>query len=48
MLSILNKSTLEKELQNVVINNVFLGKKVKSQQQQNKKLIIKTLVGDGN
>jgi len=37
MLSILNKLTLWKELQTFVTNNVFLDKKVKTQQQQNKK-----------
>jgi len=36
MLSILNKLTLQKKLQNVVKNNVFLDRKVKTQQQQNK------------
>ena len=41
MLSILNKLTLQKEKQNVVTNNVFLDKKVKTQQQQNKKSNIK-------
>jgi len=30
MLSILNKLTLQKELQNFVTNNVFLDKKVKT------------------
>ena len=47
MLRILNKLTLYKELQTLVTNNVFLDKKVKTQ-QQNKKLNIKTLavVGD--
>ena len=37
MLRILNKLTLYKELQTFVTNNVFLDKKVKSQQQQNRK-----------
>jgi len=37
MLSILNKLILQKELQTFVQNNVFLDKKVKTQQQQNKK-----------
>jgi len=37
MLSILNKLMLEEQLQTFVINNVFLDKKVKTQQQQNKK-----------
>jgi len=36
MLSILNKLTFQKELQNCVTNNVF-GQKVKTQQQHNKK-----------
>jgi len=34
--------------QNIVTNNVFGTKKVKAQQQQNKKSNIKTLVGAGN
>jgi len=33
MLSILNKLTLQKELQTFVTNNVFFYKKVKTQQQ---------------
>jgi len=37
MLSILlNKITLQKEMQNFVTNNVLLEQKVKTQQQQNK------------
>jgi len=36
MLGILNKLILQKKLQNVVTNNLFLAKKVKTQQQQNK------------
>ena len=36
MLSILNKLTFQKELQNFVTNNVLLGEKVKTQPQQNK------------
>ena len=49
MLSILlNKLTLQKELQNFVTNYVLLGKKVKTQQQQNKKPNIKPLTGTGN
>jgi len=36
MLRILNKFTLYKELQTFETNNVFLDKKVKTQQQQNK------------
>jgi len=43
MLSIQNKLTLQKALQNCVTNNMFLDKKVKTQQQQNKKSNIKTL-----
>ena len=35
MLSILNEFSLQKELQNVATNNVFLTKQVKTQQQQN-------------
>jgi len=45
MLSLLNKLTLQKKLQNCVTNNVFLDKKVKAQQQQNKKSNIKPLAG---
>jgi len=45
MLRILNKLTLQKDLQNIVINN---GQKVKTQQQQNKKSNLKTLGGAGN
>jgi len=48
MLSILNKLTLPKDLQNIVTNNVFMDKKVKTQQQQNKKSNLKTLAGAGN
>jgi len=48
MLSILNKLTFQKELQNIVTNNVLLDKKVKTKQQQNKKSNIKTLAGAGN
>jgi len=43
MLRIQNKLTLFKELQTFVTNNVFLDKKVKTQEQQNKKSNIKTL-----
>jgi len=39
LLKILNKLTLQKELQTIVTNNVFLGK------QQNKKSNIKPLAG---
>jgi len=46
-LSMLNKFTLQKKLQNVVTNNALLDKKVKTQ-QQNKKLNIKTLAWAGN
>jgi len=45
MLSIKDKLTLQRELQNVVTNNVFLDK---TQQQQNKKSNIKTLAGARN
>jgi len=48
MLSILKKLTLQKKFQSCVINNVFLDKKVKPQQKQNKKSNIKTLAGTGN
>jgi len=48
MLSILNKLTLQKKLQTFITNNVFLTKKVKTQQKQNKKSSIKTLALDGN
>ena len=43
----LNKLKLQKELQNVVTNNVF-WKKIKTQQQQNQISNIKTLAGTGN
>ena len=48
MLRILNKLTLYKALQTFETNNVFLDKKVKTQQQQNKKSNIKTLAGVGD
>jgi len=48
MLSILNNLTLQKELQIFVTNNVFLDKKQKTQQQENKKPNIKTLTGAGD
>ena len=49
MLGILNKLTLYKELPTFVTNNVFLDKKVKTQQQQqHKKANIKTLAGAGD
>ena len=45
----LNKLTLQIDLQNVVANNVFMDKKVKTQQQQqNRKSNIKTAAGTGN
>jgi len=47
MLSLVNKLTLNKKLQNLVTTNVFFGQKVKTQQQQNKKSNIKTLAGPG-
>jgi len=37
LLCILNLLTLQKKMQNCVTNNVFLDKKVKTQQQQNNK-----------
>ena len=37
MLSILNKLTLQKELQNFVTNNVLLGQKVKTHKKQHQK-----------
>jgi len=43
----LNKLTLDKELQTLMTNNVFLDKKVKTQPQQ-KKSNIKALAGAGN
>ena len=48
MISILNNLTLKKDLQTFVTNNVFFEKKVKTQQQQNKKSNIKSLAGAGN
>jgi len=48
MLSILNKLLLQRDLQNCVTNNVFMDKKVKTQQQQKRKSNIKTLAGAGN
>jgi len=49
MLSIFNKLTLHKELQYFMTDNVFLDKKVKTQQRQNKKKSnIKTLAWAGN
>jgi len=46
MLRMLNKLTLYKELQTVLTNNVVLDKKVKTQQQQNKKSNININGGD--
>jgi len=48
MLSILNKLILQKNLQNIVTNNVFKKQKGKTQQQQNKKSNLKTLARAGN
>jgi len=49
MLSILKKLTLQKELPNVVTNNVFWTKdKAQQQQNKNKKSNIKSLGGTGN
>ena len=45
MLSMLNKLTLQKKLHFFVTDNVFVNKKVKTQQQQTKKSNIKTLAG---
>jgi len=47
LLSIVNKLTLQKEVLNIVTNNVFLDKNVKTQ-QQNKKSNTKILAGAGN
>jgi len=47
MLSILNKLTLQKKKSIFWTNNVFLDKKVKTQQQQNQKSNIKTLAATG-
>jgi len=48
MLSILNKLTLQKKLQNLVTNNVFLDKKEKHINNKTKKSNMKTLPGAGN
>jgi len=48
MLSILNKLTFQRELQNIVTNHVLFDKKVKTKQQENKNSNIKTLAGAGN
>jgi len=49
MLSILKKLTLQKELPNVVTNNVFWTKdKAQQQQNKNKKSNIKSFGGAGN
>ena len=45
---ILNKLTLQKELQNYVTKNCVSGQKVKTQQQQNKTSNIKKLAGAKN
>jgi len=47
LLRILNQIPLHKELQTFVTNNVFLDKKIKTQQQQNKKSNIKPLPEPG-
>ena len=47
MLSILQKLSLQKKLQNFVTRNVFLDKNVKTQQQQNKISNIKHLPEPG-
>jgi len=47
MLSVLNKLTLQKELQKCVTNNVFWTNS-KTQQQQSKKSNMKTLAGAGD
>jgi len=47
-LSKLNKLTLQTKFQNAVTNNVVLGQKAKTQEQQNKIPNIETLVGAGN
>jgi len=47
MLSILKHQQLQKKLQHFVTNNVFLDKKVKTQQQRNTKSNIKILAGAG-
>jgi len=47
MYSVTNQLTLQKKLYNFETNNVFLDKKVKTQQQQqNKKIQHKTLAGN--
>jgi len=48
VLSILNKLKLQKKLQNVMTNNVFLDKKVKTQQKQNKKSNLNPLADPEN
>jgi len=47
MLSILNKLTLQKKLHTFVTNNVYMDKKGKTQQQNNKSNI-ETLAGAGS
>jgi len=46
LLSILNKLTLQKDMQH--FKSVIMDKKVKTQQQQNRKSNLKTLAGAGN
>jgi len=48
MLSLLNKLTLQNDMHNSVTNSVFMDKKLKMQQQQNRKSNMKTLAGAGN
>jgi len=48
MLIILNKLTLQKELQNIFTNNVFQTKRKKTQQQQMKKTSNQTPAEAGN
>ena len=48
MLSIINKLTLQKELQNFMTNNVFWTKSKNTTTTKQKKIIIKTVDGDGN
>ena len=48
MLNILNKLTLQKELQYFVTNGVFLDNEVETQQQHNTYSNIKSLAGTGH
>jgi len=48
MLRMLNKLTLQKDLQNVVTNNAFIDKKYKHNNNKTKKYNIKTVAGTGN